>query len=277
MDKKIQFLEEKAVELRTTILTMIHKAGSGHPGGSLSAADYVTVLYYDEMNIDPENPNMEDRDRFILSKGHSCPVLYSVLAQKGYYDYDVIHTLRKFGSILQGHPDMNKVPGVDMTTGSLGQGLSVGAGMAIGLKRANNDARVFVSLGDGEINEGQVWEAAATAAKYELDNLVAIVDFNGIQNDSFTKDIMPMDDIADKWKSFGWEVLTCNGHCISDLVKTFDYMKRFRRRRKPICIVANTVKGKGVSFMEHVPMWHGVAPNVEEFNQAIKEVNGGDC
>lgn len=277
MDKKIQFLEEKAVELRTTILTMIHKAGSGHPGGSLSAADYVTVLYYDEMNIDPTNPEMEDRDRFILSKGHSCPVLYSVLAQKGYYDYDVIHTLRKFGSILQGHPDMNKVPGVDMTTGSLGQGLSVGAGMAIGLKRANNDARVFVSLGDGEINEGQVWEAAATAAKYELDNLVAIVDFNGIQNDSFTKDIMPMDDIADKWKSFGWEVLTCNGHCIADLVKTFDYMKRFRRRRKPICIVANTVKGKGVSFMEHVPMWHGVAPNVEEFNQAIKEVNGGDC
>lgn len=277
MDKKIQFLEEKAVELRTTILTMIHKAGSGHPGGSLSAADYVTVLYYDEMNIDPKNPEMEDRDRFILSKGHSCPVLYSVLAQKGYYDYEVIHTLRKFGSILQGHPDMNKVPGVDMTTGSLGQGLSVGAGMAIGLKRAKNDARVFVSLGDGEINEGQVWEAAATAAKYELDNLVAIVDFNGIQNDSFTKDIMPMDDIADKWKSFGWEVLTCNGHDICDLVKTFDYMKRFRRRRKPICIVANTVKGKGVSFMEHVPMWHGVAPNVEEFNQAINEVNGGDC
>ena len=277
MDKKVQFLEEKAVELRTTILTMIHKAGSGHPGGSLSAADYVTALYYDEMNIDPKNPKMEDRDRFILSKGHSCPVLYSVLARKGYYDYDIINTLRKFGSILQGHPDMNKVPGVDMTTGSLGQGLSVGAGMAIGLKRANNNARVFVALGDGEINEGQVWEAAATAAKYELDNLVAIVDFNGIQNDSFTKDIMPMDDIADKWKSFGWEVLTCNGHDMADLVKTFDYMKRFRQRRKPICIVANTVKGKGVSFMEHVPMWHGVAPNVEEFNQAIKEVNGGGC
>lgn len=277
MDKKIQFLEEKAVELRTTILTMIHKAGSGHPGGSLSAADYVTVLYHDEMNIDPENPKMEDRDRFILSKGHSCPVLYSILARKGYFDYDIINTLRQFGSILQGHPDMNKVPGVDMTTGSLGQGLSVGAGMAIGLKRAKNDARVFVALGDGEINEGQIWEAAATAAKYELDNLVAIVDFNGIQNDSFTKDIMPMDDIADKWKSFGWEVLTCNGHDIADLVKTFDYMKRFRRRRKPVCIVANTVKGKGVSFMEHVPMWHGVAPNVEEFNQAIKEVNGGGC
>ncbi|VDN48901.1 putative transketolase N-terminal section [Petrocella atlantisensis] len=277
MNDKIAYLEEKARELRTTILTMIHAAGSGHPGGSLSAADYVTVLYYDEMHIDPQNPKMEDRDRFILSKGHSCPVLYSVLAQKGYYDYEIIHTLRKFGSILQGHPDMNKVPGVDMTTGSLGQGLSVGAGMAIGLKSTNNSARVFVSLGDGEINEGQVWEAACTASKYKLDNLVAIVDFNGIQNDSFTKDIMPMDNIADKWKSFGWEVMVCDGHDISDLVKTFEEMKAFRHAGRPICIVANTIKGKGVSFMEHVPMWHGVAPNKEEFTQALSEINGGDC
>lgn len=277
MSKKVLYLEEKARELRTTILTMIHGAGSGHPGGSLSAADYVTVLYYDEMNIDPTNPSMETRDRFILSKGHSCPVLYSVLAQKGYFDYEIIHTLRKFGSILQGHPDMNKVPGVDMTTGSLGQGLSIGVGMGIGLKRSGNKARVFVALGDGEINEGQVWEAAASAAKYKLDNLVAIVDYNGIQNDSFTKEIMPMEDIAAKWKAFGWEVIACNGHDIKDLLKTFDYMKRYRQGQKPICIVADTVKGKGVSFMEHVPAWHGIAPNDAELAQALGEINGGDC
>lgn len=276
MDNKVQYLEAKARELRTTILTMIHEAGSGHPGGSLSAADYVTLLYYDEMNIDPEEPMKEDRDRFILSKGHSCPVLYSILARKGYFDYDHIHTLRKFGTILQGHPDMNKVPGVDMTTGSLGQGLSVGVGMAIGLKRAGMDSRVFVALGDGEINEGQVWEAAETAAKYELDNLIAIVDYNGIQNDSFTSEIMPMGDIPAKWASFGWEVVTCNGHDMKDLLMTFDHIKEFRRMKRPVCIVANTVKGKGVSFMEHVPMWHGVAPNKEEFGKALAEVNGGE-
>lgn len=277
MNKKVMYLEEKARELRTTILTMIHGAESGHPGGSLSAADYVTVLYYDEMNIDPTHPKMENRDRFILSKGHSCPVLYSVLAQKGYFDYDIIYTLRKFGSILQGHPDMNKVPGIDMTTGSLGQGLSIGVGMGIGLKRSGNNARVFVALGDGEINEGQIWEAAACAAKYKLDNLVAIVDYNGIQNDSFTKEIMPMDDIEAKWRAFGWEVITSDGHCIKELLKTFDYMKRFRHGEKPICIVANTVKGKGVSFMEHVPGWHGVAPNDAELAKALEEINGGDC
>ncbi len=276
MDNKVQYLEAKARELRTTILTMIHEAGSGHPGGSLSAADYVTLLYYDEMNIDSDEPTKEDRDRFILSKGHSCPVLYSILARKGYFDYDQIHTLRKFGSILQGHPDMNKVPGVDMTTGSLGQGLSVGVGMAIGLKRAGMDSRVFVALGDGEINEGQVWEAAETAAKYELDNLIVIVDYNGIQNDSFTSEIMPMGDIPAKWASFGWEVVTCDGHDMKDLLMTFDQVKGFRRMKRPVCIVANTVKGKGVSFMEHVPMWHGVAPNKEEFDKALAEVNGGE-
>lgn len=274
MEDKIVFLEEKAKELRSTILTMIHEAGSGHPGGSLSAADYVTVLYYDEMKIDPKNPKWDDRDRFILSKGHSCPVQYSVLALKGYFEYENIYTLRKFGSILQGHPDMNKVPGIDMTTGSLGQGLSVGIGMAIGLRADNKQSRVFVALGDGEINEGQIWEAAECAAKYKLDNLIAIVDHNGIQNDSFTKEIMPMDDIGLKWEAFGWKVLHADGHSIKDILRVFEEMKHYKGQ--PICIVLKTVKGKGVSFMENVPKWHGVAPNDEEFDKAMIEIKGGE-
>ena len=272
-NNKVQFLEQKAIELRSTILTMIHEAGSGHPGGSLSAADYVTALYFDEMKIDPQNPKMFDRDRFILSKGHACPVWYSVLALKGYFDYEIIHTLRKMGSILQGHPDMNKVPGVDMTTGSLGQGLSCGVGMAIGLKRDGIAARVFVAMGDGEIQEGQVWEAAETAAKYKLDNVIAIIDNNRIQNDGFTEDIMPLQNIQAKWLAFGWHVITCNGHDMADILRAFEKMKTIQNQ--PICIVANTTKGNGVSFMENVPMWHGVAPNKEEYAKAIEEVKGG--
>lgn len=272
-DNKVKFLEEKAIELRTTILTMIHEAGSGHPGGSLSAADYVTALYFDEMHINPQNPRMLDRDRFILSKGHACPVWYSVLALKGYFDFEIIHTLRKMGSILQGHPDMNKVPGVDMTTGSLGQGLSCGVGMAIGLKRDGSPARVFVALGDGEIQEGQVWEAAESAAKYHLDNLIAIVDNNRIQNDGFTEDIMPLQNIQAKWEAFGWHVINCAGHCMSDILRAFEEMKAVKDQ--PICIVADTTKGCGVSFMANVPMWHGVAPNKEEYTRAIEEVKGG--
>ncbi|MDH8678084.1 transketolase [Fusibacter bizertensis] len=273
MENRVKNLEEKAIDLRKTILTMIHEAGSGHPGGSLSAADYVTALYYDEMNIDPSNPKLRERDRFILSKGHACPVLYSVLALKGYFDYDKIYTLRKLGSILQGHPDMNKVPGVDMTSGSLGQGLSCGVGMAIGLKYDNNAARVFVALGDGEIQEGQIWEAAETAAKYKLNNLIAIVDNNGIQNDGFTKDIMPLGNIAGKWQAFGWFVIECDGHDMKDILRAFNEMKSVKEQ--PVCILANTVKGKGVSFMANVPSWHGVAPNKEEFAKAIEELKGG--
>lgn len=273
MENRVKVLEEKAIELRKTILTMIHEAGSGHPGGSLSAADYVTALYFDEMNIDPENPKMQERDRFILSKGHACPVLYSVLALKSYFNFDTIYTLRKLGSILQGHPDMNKVPGVDMTSGSLGQGLSCGVGMAIGLKYDNNPGRVFVALGDGEIQEGQIWEAAETAAKYKLNNLIAIVDNNGIQNDGFTNDIMPLGNIEAKWKAFGWHVIHCDGHDMSDILRAFNDMKKIENL--PICIIANTIKGKGVSFMANVPSWHGVAPNKEEFQKAIEEVKGG--
>ncbi len=270
---KVQFLEEKAIELRSTILTMIHEAGSGHPGGSLSAADYVTALYFDEMNIDPQSPKMYDRDRFILSKGHACPVWYSVLALKGYFDYEIIHTLRKMGSILQGHPDMNKVPGIDMTTGSLGQGLSIGVGMAIGLKRDGIASRVFVAMGDGEIQEGQVWEAAETAAKYKLDKLIAIIDNNRIQNDGFTEDIMPLQNIEAKWLAFGWHVITCDGHDMADILRAFEEMKTISNQ--PICIVANTTKGNGVSFMENVPAWHGVAPNKEEYAKAMEDVKGG--
>ena len=272
---KVSFLKEKAIELRQTILTMIHEAGSGHPGGSLSAADYVTVLYYDEMKHDPTKPRWEERDRFILSKGHSCPVLYSVLALNKYFDYEIIHTLRKMGSILQGHPDMNKVPGVDITTGSLGQGLSAGVGMAFGFKADKRNNRVFVALGDGEVNEGQVWEAATTAAKYKLDNLIAIVDHNGLQNDGFTKDIMPMEHMDDKWSAFGWKVLHVDGHSIEDLLRVFHEMKQYKGQ--PICIIAKTVKGKGVSFMENVAAWHGIAPNDEEYEIAMKEVTGGVC
>ncbi len=273
MENRVRNLEEKSIELRKTILTMIHKAGSGHPGGSLSAADYVTALYFDEMNINPKDPKMIERDRFILSKGHACPVLYSVLALKEYFEYETIFTLREMGSILQGHPDMNKVPGVDMTSGSLGQGLSCGVGMAIGLKYDNNPARVFVALGDGELQEGQVWEAAETSAKYKLDNLIAIVDNNGIQNDGFTKDIMPLGDIEGKWKAFGWHVINCDGHNMADILRAFDEMKQVKGQ--PICIIANTIKGKGVSFMANVPAWHGVAPNNEEYQMAIDELKGG--
>ena len=272
-ENKIRFLEDKAIELRETILTMIHEAGSGHPGGSLSAADYVTALYYHEMNIDPKDPKKPDRDRFILSKGHACPVLYSILALKGYFDYDVIHTLRKFGSILQGHPDMNKVPGVDMTTGSLGQGLSCGVGMAIGLKRDNSPARVFVAVGDCEIQEGQIWEAAETVTKYKLGNLTVIVDNNRIQNDGFTNDIMPLQNVEAKWAAFGWHVISCDGHNMAEVVNALE--ERRAVKDQPVCIVANTTKGQGDSFMENVPMWHGVAPNKEEYDKAMAEVKGG--
>lgn len=270
MSNKVKLLENKAKELRKTILTMIHGAQSGHPGGSLSAADIVTVLYNDEMNIKPKDPNWNERDRFILSKGHCCPVLYSALAHLEYFEYETIHTLRKMGSILQGHPDMNKVPGVDMTTGSLGQGLSIGVGIAIASKADNLKSRVFVLLGDGEINEGQVWEAAVSASKYKLDNLIAIVDYNGLQNDGFTKDIMPIERLENIWKGFGWNVVNVDGHDINDILRGFEEAKNYKG--KPVAIIAKTVKGKGVSFMENVCEWHGKAPNDEQFKIAMEDL-----
>ncbi len=274
MERDIKYLTQKANELRQNIIAMIYKAGAGHPGGSLSIADIITAMYYDELKIDPQNPGWTERDRLILSKGHTCPALYSVLAMKGYYSTDVIGTLRKFGSILQGHPDMCKVPGIDMTSGSLGQGLSVGIGMAIGAKADQLDSRVYVIMGDGETNEGQVWEAAMCAAKYKLDNLVTIVDKNNLQNDDFTDIIMPMSSMEKKWDAFGWEVFTIDGHNMDEILKAFESARKVKG--KPVCIIANTVKGKGVSFMENVSMWHGTAPNSEQYEAAINELKAGD-
>lgn len=268
----IRFLEDKARELRKNIVTMIYEAQSGHPGGSLSIADIVTALYFNEMNIDPNNPRWEGRDRVILSKGHTCPVIYGILAMKGFYDLDVLHTLRKMGSILQGHPCMKKVPGLDMTTGSLGQGLSAGAGMAFGAKADGLGSRVFVLLGDGELQEGQVWEAAMVASKYKLDNLIAVVDANNLQVDGWCSDIMPVEPIDKKWEAFGWEVFRIDGHNMEEILKAFEDMKKVKD--KPICIVASTVKGKGVSYMENVCEWHGMAPDEEQYKQAMAELGG---
>ncbi|MDO8685646.1 MAG: transketolase [Clostridiales bacterium] len=271
-DDKIKYLEIKAKELRKNIVTMIYEARSGHPGGSLSIADIVAALYYDELKINPSDPKWSERDRVILSKGHCCPVIYAVLAMKGYFDFNIIHTLRKMGSILQGHPDMKKVPGIDMTTGSLGQGLSVGSGMAYGAKKDGLDSRVFVILGDGELQEGQVWEAAMLASKYKLNNLIAVIDSNDLQIDGFCSEVMPIEPIDKKWEAFGWEVYKINGHNMGEILKAFEDMKRIKD--KPVCIIAKTVKGKGVSYMENQCDWHGIAPNTSQYEIALKELEG---
>ena len=267
-----KYLEEKAKELRRIIVTMIHESGSGHPGGALSVADIVAALYYDELKINPAEPKWKERDRVILSKGHTCPVIYAVLAMKGYYDFEIVHTLRKMGSILQGHPDMKKVPGLDMTSGSLGQGLSAGAGMAFGAKFDGLDSRVFVILGDGEIQEGQVWEAAMTAAKYKLNNLIAIVDANNLQVDGCCSEIMPVMPIDEKFEAFGWKVFNIDGHSMEEILQVFENMKEVKD--KPICIVARTVKGKGVSYMENECDWHGLSPDESQYKIAMQELGG---
>lgn len=272
MDKNalIRQLEEKAKELRITALTMIHKAQSGHPGGSLSAADFLTALYFHEMNLRPEDPQWPERDRFVLSKGHVCPILYSALALKGYFPYDTIYTLRKEGSLLQGHPDMKKCPGIDISTGSLGQGLSTGVGMAIAAKRDGRDYRVFCMVGDGESQEGQIWEAIQTAVKYELDNLIVLVDNNNLQNDNTCDMVMPTGDLRLKFEAFGAEAVRIDGHNMKEILEALE--KGRIKNGKPKVIVGNTVKGKGVSFMENVVMWHGVAPDDAQFEQAVKEI-----
>lgn len=267
-------LKVKAKELRRTLLTMIYKAQSGHPGGSLSAADIVTVLYFHSMRLDPKNPKWEDRDRFVLSKGHVCPAQYSALILKGFIDENVIGTLRKPGSILQGHPDMKKCPGIEISTGSLGQGISCAAGMAIAGKRDNRDYMVYVLLGDGECNEGQVWEAAQSANKYKLDNMVVLVDNNGLQNDGFSRDIMPSLDIRRKFEAFDFQTLRVDGHDVNELEAALDFVKT-QKNGMPKCIVCNTVKGKGVSFMENVAIWHGIAPDDEQYAQAMREIEEG--
>lgn len=270
----IEELKRKAAELRQTALTMIYEAQSGHPGGSFSAADIVTALYFREMNIDPSNPKWEDRDRFVLSKGHVCPIQYAALLHLGYVPFDNIHTLRKYGSPFQGHPDMKKCPGIDISTGSLGQGLSCAVGMALAGKRDGKAYRVFAMLGDGECQEGQIWEAAQTANKYQLDNLVVFVDDNNLQIDGTCDEVMPNLDLELKFKAFGFDTKRIDGHDMRQIVDTLDEI-RDAKNGKPKCIVCNTVKGKGVSFMENVCGWHGAAPKEAEYKQAMEELAGG--
>ena len=267
-------LQKTANEVRKGIVTAVHSAKAGHPGGSLSAADLFTYLYFQEMNIDPKEPKKADRDRFVLSKGHTAPGLYSTLAQRGYFPTEDLKTLRHLGSYLQGHPDMKHIPGVDMSSGSLGQGISAAVGMALSAKLQKKDYRVYTLVGDGECGEGQVWEAAMAANKYQLDNFTVIIDNNGLQNDGFAKDIMPTLDLEKKFEAFGFQTVRIDGHDVLQIEAALDFMQT-QKNGKPKCIVCNTVKGKGVSFMENVPKWHGVAPNDEEYAQAMKEIEEG--
>ena len=272
--RSVEELKKIAKDLRKKIVTMIYEAKSGHPGGSLSVTDFVTACYFQEMNVDPKNPKWADRDRFVLSKGHSCPALYAALATRGFFAEEILHTLRKEGSPLQGHPNM-QCPGVDIPTGSLGQGLACAVGMAIGLKADKKNPRVFAVLGDGECQEGEIWEAAATAAKYKLDNLIVFVDNNHLQLDGVTDEIMPNLDLAQKFSAFGFEAYEIDGNDIEKILETFDAIRANVQNGKPKCIIGNTIKGKGVSFMENAPGWHGVAPNKEQYDKAITELEEG--
>ncbi len=266
----IEELTKKAIEIRKGIIEAVYHAGSGHPGGSLSVADILTVLYFHEMKIKPEEPNWEDRDRLVLSKGHCSPALYSCLANRGYFTVEDLKTFRNIDSYLQGHPDKNKVPGVDMTTGSLGQGLSAANGMAIAGKMDQKDYRVYCILGDGEIEEGQIWEAAMTSSKYKLDNLCVIVDNNNLQIDGTIEEVMSSYPIDEKFKSFGFEIIKIDGHDIEEIIKAFEVARNIKE--KPTCIIAKTIKGKGISYMENQVGWHGKAPNEEQYKEAIKEL-----
>ncbi|WP_419022917.1 transketolase [Emergencia sp.] len=264
--------EELAAKVRIDVIRAIHSAGSGHPGGSLSAADIVTALYFKEMNIDPADPAKADRDKFILSKGHAGPVQYAALAERGYYAVSDMMSLRKLGSKFQGHPNMHKVPGIEMSTGSLGQGISVSVGMALANKMDENPGRVYTLLGDGELQEGIVWEAAMAAAHYGLDNLVAIVDWNGLQIDGKNDDVMTVKPVDEKFAAFGWNVLVIDGHNFDEIFDAFDKARTYKE--KPTAIIAKTHKGRGVSFMEDNPGWHGKAPSDEEAKQAVEELGG---
>lgn len=263
-------LARKAQELRQLVIKMIGEAGSGHPGGSLSCAEILAVLYFHELRLDPERPDWPDRDRFILSKGHAAPLLYAALAKRGFFPVEELLTLRRLGSRLQGHPDCRRLPGVEMSTGSLGQGLSVGNGLALAAKLDGRPYRVYVLLGDGEIQEGMVWEASMAAAHYRLDNLVAIVDHNGLQIDGPVVEVMSPEPLAQKWQAFGWEVLSVNGHEVGEIAGALEYARGVKG--KPTMIIAETVKGKGVSFMENRVEWHGVAPKGEELARALAEL-----
>ena len=269
-DLSVPELERMAKQLRRHVITMIATAGSGHPGGSLSAADIVTTLYFKIMRHDPNNPQWLDRDRFVLSKGHAAPVLYAALAECGYFPLEELSTLRKLDSRLQGHTDKTLTPGVEMSSGSLGQGLSFGIGIALAGKLNARDYQTYVLLGDGECDEGQIWEAAMAAAHFKIDNLTAIVDHNEIQLDGWNRDIMNLEPLADKWRAFNWHVLDINGHDISQILQAARKAKKIRQ--KPTVIIAHTIKGKGVSFMENNVAFHGKAPTPEQAEAALKEL-----
>lgn len=266
----INFLKRKAYELRIDVIDMIYYAGSGHPGGSLSAAEIVTVLYWDAMKLDPENPKDEDRDRFVLSKGHACPIVYAALSHKGFFDRTELKTLRHTGSCLQGHPCYLKTPGIDISTGSLGQGLSIATGMAMGARQAGKNFHVYALISDGEMQEGMIWEAAMCCSHYKLDNITAVIDYNNLQVDGYVNEVMNIEPLEDKWKAFGWNCLTVNGHEIKSLMDAFKEVKEIKG--KPSVIICKTLKGKGVSFMEDVMEWHA-SPIDEDLRQkAINEL-----
>jgi transketolase len=271
----IEELKRTAGIIRCDIIEMICTAGAGHPGGSLSATDVVTALYFRLMRIDPKNPGWPDRDRFILSKGHACPVWYAALAERGYFDKAHLATLRRLNSILQGHPDMHKTPGIDMTVGSLGHGMSAGLGMALSARLRKKDYHTWVVVGDGESQEGSIWEAAMAAAKWKLDNFTVILDRNHLQNDGCVDDEMPIEPVADKWRAFGWHVDAIDGHNMEQVVAALEAARE--RKGLPTLILAETVKGKGVSFMENVADWHGKAPCQREADQALDEIRRCYC
>lgn len=267
---RLNELVKTSGKVRLGIIEATYQAGSGHPGGSLSCADVLTYLYFNELNVRPDEPSYEDRDRFVLSKGHAAPALYSVLAQRGFFPVEELKSLRKIDSRLQGHPDMHKTPGVDISTGSLGIGLSNACGMAIAAKLQNKEYRVFAVTGDGEIQEGQIWEAAMFASHYKLDNLIVYVDANGLQIDGKTSDVMSVEPIDKRFEAFGWKVQRINGHDFEEIEKATENAKAVKGQ--PCAIICNTVKGKGVSFMEDKAGWHGVAPKKDEYEQAVKEL-----
>jgi len=270
--QKEKQLKELAHQMRIDIVKMLHNVKTGHPGGSLSAVEILVDLYFNQMNVDPKNPKWEDRDRFIAAKGHAAPVVYAALAEKGFFPKEELKNLRQLGSILQGHPDMKKTPGIDLSTGSLGLGLSAGLGMGISAKMSNKSYYTYVLMGDGEIQEGQVWEAAMAAVKFKVDNVIAILDNNGVQLDGTVDEIMPLGDISGKFKAFGWNVLEVDGHDIKALDEAIDKAKA--TKGVPTIIIAKTVKGKGVSFMEGKNEWHGKAIGDKEFEAAMAELGG---
>lgn len=270
--KDVNELQKYANKIRQGVIKAVYSAKSGHPGGSLSIAEILAVLYFNQMNIDERNPKAKERDRLVLSKGHTSPALYSALALRGFFDVKDLENFRNIKSNLQGHPDMKNIPGVDASTGSLGQGLSIANGMAISSKMDSEGVRVYCICGDGEIEEGQIWEAAMTSAHYKLDNLCLIIDNNNLQIDGKVSEVMNIYPIDEKFRSFGFEVINVDGHNISELISAFEQAKK--TKGKPTAIIANTIKGKGVSFMENQAEWHGKAPNEEQYKQAIKELGG---